>query len=365
MKRILVVEDDSALRENIVVILEDEYNVIEAEDGSKAISILEQDQKFDLILSDIMMPNIDGYGLYDYTKSSDILADIPFIFLTARADHSAIRKGMNLGVDDYITKPFTMSDLLNGIKTRLQKKDKVVKRFENLKNDISLFIPHELRTPLVSILGNTDMISSYFDELSKNEILEMNDSISRAGKRLKRSIEKFLKYADLTIQNLNGVDENENIKPFDPSQHNCENAINNCYDSLTRTNDITFDIKPAKLRILQNDFEAIIIELISNACKFSQEKTPIIVKGKIKGSEYIITVKDKGRGITKDDIKRIDSFVQFDRKYYQQDGNGIGLALVKLICKKFNVKFSIESEIGKFTTAILRFNPNFALEKHL
>ncbi|MCF6270693.1 MAG: response regulator [Melioribacteraceae bacterium] len=145
MKKILVVEDDTVLRENITIILEEEYSVIEAENGSKAISILEQDQNFDLILSDIMMPNVDGYELYDYTKSSEILSDIPFIFLTARADYSSIRKGMNLGVDDYIIKPFAIDDLLNGIKTRLIKKDKAVKKFEDLKNNISLFIPHELR----------------------------------------------------------------------------------------------------------------------------------------------------------------------------------------------------------------------------
>jgi len=355
MKRVLVVEDDSVLRENITVILEDEYSIVEAGDGSKAITILEHDQKFDLILSDIMMPTVDGFGLYEYIRKSDILADIPFIFLTARADNSAIRKGMNLGVDDYITKPFAIDDLLNGIKTRLLKKDKTVKKFENLKNNISLFIPHELRTPLVSILGNSELISSYFDEFSKSEILEMNDSINRSGKRLKRSIEKFLKYADLTIQKLNGRIENEDISLFDPSQNSCNNAINSCYDCLQRIDDISFEINKSELKIPQNDFESIVIELVSNACKFSQEKTPIVVKGDFFGSEYIITVNDKGRGITKEDIKRIDSFIQFDREHYQQDGNGIGLALVKLICEKYDVIFSIESEYGKFTTAMLRF----------
>ncbi|MCF6271186.1 MAG: sensor histidine kinase, partial [Melioribacteraceae bacterium] len=212
-----------------------------------------------------------------------------------------------------------------------------------------------LRTPLVSILGNTEIFSSYFDELSKSEILEMNDSISRAGQRLKRSIEKFLKYADLTIQKINGVDRDEEFSLFDTCQHNCEYAITNCYDCLKRIDDISIEIENALLKIPQNDFEVILIELISNACKFSKKGTPIVVKGEIVDKEYIVTVNDKGRGIDKRDIQRIDSFIQFDRNYYQQDGNGIGLALVKLICEKFDVRFSIESVVDEFTTVKLKF----------
>ncbi|MDA3861534.1 MAG: response regulator [Melioribacteraceae bacterium] len=355
MKRILVVEDDSVLRENITVILREEYAVVDANDGSKAISILDQDQKFDLILSDIMMPKIDGYGLYDYTKKSEVLSDIPFIFLTARADNSSIRKGMNLGVDDYITKPFAIDDLLDGISARFKKRDNEIRKFEYLKNNISLFIPHELRTPLVSILGHTELIENYFDELSKKELLEMNDSISRAGKRLKRSIEKFLKFAELTIQNSTGFNDIEDVTLFDPSQNDCENALNSCYDCLKRIEDISFELNDSKLIIPQIEFETIMIELVSNACKFSEEDSPILVTGEIVNDEYVISVADKGRGIASENINKIDSFVQFDRGFYQQDGNGIGLAIVKLICKKYNVKFSISSEIGKSTTVTLRF----------
>lgn len=356
MKRILVVEDDSVLRENIAILLEEEYSVVEADDGSKAINILEQDQKFDLILSDVMMPNIDGFGLYDYIKNSEILSNIPFIFLTARADNSTIRKGMNLGADDYITKPFTIDNLLNGIKTRLIKKEKETKKIEKLKSDISLYIPHELRTPLVSILGNTEMISSYFDEFSKSELLEMNDSISRSGKRLTRTIEKFLKYTELTIQKVNGFEKNEIQLSFNPDQHNCEYALLNCYDCLDRISDISIKLESSELEIQQDDLETILIELVANACKFSKNDTPIIVAGKINGDEYIINVEDKGRGITKENIKKLDSFVQFDRAFYQQDGNGIGITIVKLICEKYGANFSLKSEIDKYTNVTLRFN---------
>lgn len=363
LKRILVVEDDSILRENITIMLEQEYSVVEADDGSKAIGILEQDYKFDLILSDIMMPNVDGYQLYNFTKSSEILSEIPFIFLTARADNSSVRKGMNLGIDDYITKPFLIDDMLNGIKTRLIKKDKTTKKLDDLKKSISLYLPHELRTPLVSILGNSELISDYYDDLSKSEILELTEAINHSGKRLKYNIEKFLIYADLTTQKAGNFSDKTNDVVFYSNKHNCKSALIDNYHCLQRMDDILLNFSDSNLEITQSDFEILIVELVSNACKFSEKKAPIVVTGKVLNNEYIVTIRDNGRGIEKENIKKIDSFVQFNRSYYQQDGNGIGLAMVKLICEKYNIKFSIESEINKFTIVTLTFPLNETSQK--
>lgn len=358
MKKILVVEDDLILKENISLMLSTKYSVLDVNNGEEAINILMQNYEFDLIISDIMMPKIDGYELYKYVKNSEYLAGIPFIFLTARTEHSSVRKGMNLGVDDYITKPFKIEDLLNAVEARLLKKENMDNKFNTLKNSISQYVPHELRTPLVSILGNSEMISSCYDELSKSEILEMTDSINRSGKRLKRSIDKFLKYADLTIQMANGFEKDISHCFYSLNKYSCNSVLNTTYDCLNRMDDITFEIENAELKITEYDFETMIMELVTNACKFSEKKKAILVLGRLINNEYIITVHDKGLGITKENIKKIDSFVQFDRAYYQQDGNGIGLALVQLICKKYNVKFDIQSEIGKSTIVSLSFQIN-------
>ena len=125
MSKILVIEDNQDIRENICEILElTGYDTLAAENGKVGVKQA-LDHHPDLILCDIMMPELDGYGvLHILSKRDDTLA-IPFIFLTAKAEMSDVRRGMNLGADDYITKPFDESDLLTTIENRLKKQQKV------------------------------------------------------------------------------------------------------------------------------------------------------------------------------------------------------------------------------------------------
>ncbi len=123
MKKILIVEDNAAVRENLEEILElSEYDVTTAENGKRGIELAKR-VKPDLIICDIMMPDLDGYGVLRLLSKKPETASIPFIFLTAKAEKSDMRKGMNLGADDYITKPFEEDDLLQAIETRLKKNE--------------------------------------------------------------------------------------------------------------------------------------------------------------------------------------------------------------------------------------------------
>lgn len=127
MKTILLIEDNTDIRENMEEILElSNYKVITAADGKDGVAKAVQ-HKPDLIVCDIMMPVLDGYGVIHMLQKNEDTANIPFIFLTAKAERAEIRKGMELGADDYITKPFNGTELLNAIEARL-KKAEVVKR---------------------------------------------------------------------------------------------------------------------------------------------------------------------------------------------------------------------------------------------
>jgi DNA-binding LytR/AlgR family response regulator len=120
-KLILIIEDDEFVQDNINLILEEEgYQVIGAETGRKGIKLAENSQP-DLIICDIMLPDINGYEIIQELKEDKNLSKIPFIFLSARAEMRDLREGMNLGADDYLTKPFRRDELLNAIKTRLRK----------------------------------------------------------------------------------------------------------------------------------------------------------------------------------------------------------------------------------------------------
>ena len=127
-KKVLIIEDDKTVRENIYTLLAEEgYSVFQAQDGTEGIRLAKKELP-DIIISDIMMRGIDGYGVLNELSKDSLTVSIPFIFLTAKVEKDDIRRGMNLGADDYLFKPFDAGDLLNSISSRL-------KRIETLKGD--------------------------------------------------------------------------------------------------------------------------------------------------------------------------------------------------------------------------------------
>ncbi len=121
MKKILLIEDNEDIRSNIAEILElSSYKVVTAKDGIQGMA-LALEQKPDLIICDIMMPGLDGYGVLHAVHKSETIKNTPFIFLTAKTERSDLRKGMEMGADDYITKPFNNTELLNAVSGRLKK----------------------------------------------------------------------------------------------------------------------------------------------------------------------------------------------------------------------------------------------------
>jgi DNA-binding response OmpR family regulator/DNA-binding CsgD family transcriptional regulator len=141
MQKVLIVEDETSLREEIAGILRFEnFAVIEASNGKEGIK-LAMDQNPDLILCDILMPGMDGFELFECLNKKENTTKIPFIFITALDDRKNTRKGMNLGADDYLTKPFTRAELMNTINSRIQKsiaqKNFINEKIQNIENQLS------------------------------------------------------------------------------------------------------------------------------------------------------------------------------------------------------------------------------------
>lgn len=139
-EKILIIEDNDGIRENVAEILEmASYNVFKADNGKTGMELAVKHLP-DIILCDIMMPELDGYGvLYMLNKNAET-STIPFIFLTAKADHSDLRKGMEMGADDYLTKPFDDMELLNAIEVRLRKKAHLEQMHLNKLNEFKMLI---------------------------------------------------------------------------------------------------------------------------------------------------------------------------------------------------------------------------------
>jgi DNA-binding NarL/FixJ family response regulator len=128
MKKILVIEDEPEMRRNIIALLRyHEYEPIEAENGRKGVELARRENP-DLVLCDVMMPELDGHGVLQALQRDVNLALIPFIFLTAKGEKDDLRSGMNLGADDYLTKPVANADLVRAIEARLRRSEQQAKR---------------------------------------------------------------------------------------------------------------------------------------------------------------------------------------------------------------------------------------------
>src|SRR3989475_7754573 len=128
MRKILVIEDEPEMRRNIAALLRfHEYAPIEAENGRKGLELARR-EKPDLILCDVMMPELDGYGVLQALQQDAGLALIPFVFLTAKGDKDDLRSGMNLGADDYLTKPVANAELVRAIEMCLRRSEQQAKR---------------------------------------------------------------------------------------------------------------------------------------------------------------------------------------------------------------------------------------------
>ena len=139
MKKILVIEDEPEMRRNITTLLRFyDYEAIAAENGRVGVEAARREIP-DLILCDVMMPELDGYGVLQALQTERALARIPFIFLTAKGEKDDLRSGMNLGADDYLTKPVANADLVKAIEARLRRSEQQVNR--EFKPDFSCFKP--------------------------------------------------------------------------------------------------------------------------------------------------------------------------------------------------------------------------------
>jgi EAL domain-containing protein (putative c-di-GMP-specific phosphodiesterase class I)/DNA-binding NarL/FixJ family response regulator len=163
-KKILVIEDEPMLRDLISDLLEAEcYEPICAEDGPSGLQMA-RDLNPDLILCDVMLPGIDGFGILSELQREVTTAAVPFIFLTAKSDRLDIRYGMALGADDYITKPFDRVDLLSTIRTRLKKQAALHEAFGNGSSDLATQI--EIRDRLLAALENSEFLLYYQPQIS-------------------------------------------------------------------------------------------------------------------------------------------------------------------------------------------------------
>jgi len=358
MKKILVIEDEPNVRDNIDSILELEgYQVVTAEDGEMGIEMAICHQP-DLILCDVMMPKLDGFGVVKALRQNPVTATVPLIFLTAKADRAAQRLGMDLGADDYLSKPFTIEELTNAVTARLNKKklsqEDTNRALNDFRANITRSLPHELLTPLNGILGMSNYLSDYYDTIDGDEIQDCLAIIKISSERLYRLIQNFLLFAQLELFQSNPEQsqawQNRLSKTTTNSVSIIQKIAQNIAQQIDRTDDLQLFLKEASVRISEEDLYKITEEIIDNAFKFSEKETPVIVESKLDDQNFILTVTNQGRGMSAEDIDRIGAYIQFERKLYEQQGSGLGLIIAKRMTELYGGKLEIQSIPNEQTT---------------
>lgn len=360
-KKILVVEDDDLIRKQIVFILQElgNYQAFDSKNGSDALSIAISEIP-DLILSDIMMPVMDGYELLNKLRENEFTATIPFIFMSAKVDKSDIRSGMNLGADDYLTKPFDPDELLKAIDTRFSKLENFEKqansKLEELRTNISFSLPHELLTPLTGIMGFGEMLKNADEEISLDEIKEMGKLIYDSGKRLQHLIENFLLYSRLESTSLSYLDlqlaQNTTIENADLY---ISTLALDMAEQFNRQEDFEIGLCTMNLHISNDYLSKLFYELIYNSIQFSDTGSKICLNSTRDNMFYKICLSDSGIGMTREQIKSIGAYMQFNRKQLEQQGQGLGLAIAFKIVEIHGGKIEIESDLNIGTKVYIYF----------
>ena len=363
--KILVVEDSFEIRENIVSLLElNDYLVLIAENGRDGLNIALKELP-DLIISDRMMPVMEGTQMLQELRSNSITANIPFIFLTAKSSRQDVRDGMNYGADDYLPKPFEALELLNSVKSRLEKKNKADEVLDKVYKNISQSIPHELRTPLVSIQGFTNIIVDEIDTIDRDAIKDMCLMIKNASIRLHRTIEKFILFTEAELM----LKDKKKYSSLAAGTTNIDKPL---LDLLTHNkaqftesiHNFKITAKQCLVSIWQEHFKVILNELIDNAIKFSFPSKPIEIYSTEDAETYSIVIKNYGRGMSEEEIKNASPFIQHNRSYYEQQGNGLGLAIVQRIGEFYKIDFKIESEKDAYLKSTLTFRKTASLNHY-
>ncbi len=360
MANIVVIEDDPLVRNLIVDTLEAEgYRVLGVGQGPAGLEMVIQYLP-DLVLCDITMPEMDGYAILQAIRHNPETKTTLFIFLTAHGDRHYMRKGMELGADDYITKPFTHNELTAAINAQLAKRNIINQQHEStlrmLRRNIIYALPHELRTPLAIILGNSDLLADEEIAYTPEEVRRMAHAISNNGRRLHRLFENYLIYAQIELiaadkKHLEAL-RNHIVKD---AARIVEAAAVAQADDARRRGDLVVTTVPVALAISEENLTKIVEELVSNAFKFSETGTPVRVTMAREGGYLFLVVADEGRGMTPEQIEHIGAYMQFGRAVYEQQGLGLGLAIAQRLAELHHGAVTIDSAPGQGTTITVRF----------
>lgn len=352
--KILIIDD---IAENIKVVAnvlkKHNFNISYAQSGKDGI---ERAKKvyFDIILLDIMMPEMDGFEVCRLLKTDIKTKDIPIIFLTAKTDEESIKKGFEAGGVDFITKPFKTNELLARVNTHIQLKlvqEQLSKTNEEIqlanknKDKLLSIIAHDLRNPFSVLITFSKLIMDSFDEFSKDDILTYMKSFYETSKQGYGLLDNLLKWSKSQTGKMEIIPEQIDLNDIVEETVTLLNsqALNKHIklENKVPQNIWAFADINMVLTVLRN--------LISNAIKFTNTGGEVTITSEQNENFVKISITDNGVGIEASDI---DKIFRIDIKHSTsgtigERGTGLGIILCKEFIEKNNGELMVESQPDK------------------
>ena len=351
---ILIVDDVPTNVMLVQAILKKEgYSLLTAENGAKALQIA-QDKHPNLILLDIMMPEMDGYEVLQRLKSNPDTNDIPVIIMSALNDMPSIVKGYQLGATEYVTKPFQRDELIKRIYHRFE-----LYSIERIKRELEAaiesrdmlygLISHDLRTPLGSM------------KMMNNSVLKLIDK-EKVGGDVYEMLLLMNKTSEETFQLLDNLTKWSKFSQNKSRLHKQKTDINGLiesiitlYNPIAELKHVTIsapDINVPLAGLVDVDMlKTVVRNLLSNAIKFSFEGGVVTISTRTEDNNMFFSIKDAGKGIKEEDKEKLlsrDYFSTFGTN--NEHGSGLGLMICKAFVEMHGGRFGFKSDEGKGTT---------------
>ncbi len=359
---ILVVDDN---KENLKVV----SNFLKAEGYQIALAIkakdarmIMEDTPIDLILLDVMMPEMDGFTFCRELKKDDKLSEIPVIFLTAKTETSDLVEGFEAGGVDYITKPFQREELIARVnnhialthaKRQIRKQADEIHRINLTKDRLYSVIAHDIKSPFSNISMLISSLAEGYLEAGTEEYDEILQSINSSTQETYGLLENLLQWTRSQTGDLD-----QSPEPLQISK----TIESTCRLLLPQAENKNIEIDHRQdpdltIHADRNMMQSVFHNLISNAIKFTPEGGKVTVSAKEEDNQAAIRVQDNGVGIPEENLKKLflDQGQLTTRGTNDEKGSGLGLLLVKDFVQKNKGRIDVDSVVDKGTTFTLTF----------
>lgn len=346
MKKILLIDDEITFRDTMGTLLRHHgFEVMDAEDGLTGVKIA-RSTKPDLVISDIVMKPVDGFMTLSILRQQPDTARIPFVLVTGQQGVEDARKGMVLGADDYITKPFQPGDLLDTVNNLLERRNQALAaaadQVARLKNLLYSPLPDHLTDTLSSISGSAAQIAG--SEMAEEEpgIKQLGSHVFSTALKLKRDIRHALLLSQLEVI-ATSPDATDVLRQSEACQVTdaIETVSQNLAAQHSREQDLQLQLDPGIAALSSMTLSKILEEVIANAFQFSPANTPICVQSVPSDKSVVITIENRTVNHEPRTVGDLNETALLQRASDSEIGSGLGLMLTRRLIETHGGKFNL------------------------